>query len=377
MEAGRAINLESPVFVVGRPRSGTTLMSAMLDAHRDIAISPGESRIFNHWQVHYSHLDLNKPRDFDIFWSKFTEPDSGFPIFAVEEESLRRRILESSPRNIKTVLDALMSEYAAQFGKCVCGEKTPMHYRHLPLLTEWYPKARIIFTLRDPRAVSASLMKVEWSGKNIYHQTLEWLYFIRTVEQWSGDPRAFSFRYEDLVKDPEDICRKLCAHLQLEYDPNMVKREGMAHRNQNAWRPDMSVHHNQAIQPISMHSLDKWRGDLTRRQIRIIEEYAGEEMRRYGYSPETAGLRGIEKIGLSAEESVRTVLGYVRSRRQEEALISESPIFIMGRPRSGTTLMASMLDAHPEIAILMAETGMFRRWYWRARALNLDSPEDF
>ncbi|NEQ53441.1 MAG: sulfotransferase, partial [Leptolyngbya sp. SIO3F4] len=63
---------ERPIFIVGMPRSGTTLLTTILSAHPRIAISP-ESHFLAYWVPKYQHLKLENPNEFQQFWQVLSQ----------------------------------------------------------------------------------------------------------------------------------------------------------------------------------------------------------------------------------------------------------------------------------------------------------------
>lgn len=280
---------DRPVFIVGMPRSGTTLIATMLDAHPRIAISAPESHFLDWWLPEYGHLDLSRPEDFDLFWREFTLDDR-WPHYGIERRPTREAILARDRVDHRAFFDTILRQYAARFGKPRRGEKTPAHFWHLDTLFEWFPDARLIFTVRDPRAVVASLVKVPWHHNYYFAHAQTWRECMKILERRASDPRVYPLRYEDLVRDPEGTLRPLCEWLGEDFDPRMIEREGADHRlsHQKDWSFD---HQKNALGSINAESLDKWRKQFTPAEVSVIELLTAEHMRKHGYEAESRDSR--------------------------------------------------------------------------------------
>ncbi len=281
-------SLSQPIFIVGLPRSGTTLLRSMLCAHSRLTVPP-ESHFFNYWLREYGQLDLSNPADFETFWEIFSRSQR-FGYFGLEAEPLRGEILQQSELSLKTVFRCWMDAFATKMGKPRWGEKTPIHYEHLATIFDWFPNAQIIWMLRDPRATSASLMKVGWASNYAYLNAGWWAGCLRSYEEtWAKDKRVQLLRYEDLVATPEETLRSLCAFLNEPYESAMLKERDantMPVNHRSGWA---KAHLQTALAPVNQGSVEKWRSQLSSTQVAMIEKFTRESMVRHGYKPDTSG----------------------------------------------------------------------------------------
>jgi len=312
---------ENPIFIVGVPRSGTTLMRLMLCAHSRICIAP-ETNYLNRWRRFYSHLDVTNPRQFDVFWSDFRKVEI-FPSFDVDPQATLDRIRAAHQHDHRTIFASIAKEYAGRMGKKRWGEKTPKHELYLDVLFEWYPAARVVFMIRDPRAVSASLLSKDWGGTYVNAHAERWRRSSIRAARWEKDDRVHVVQYENLMREPESVLRGICKFLGEEYEGSMIDRphasEYVLYPRQNAKDTTVPV-----VRPINRGGIDRWRSRLSSRQVSVIEFVAGDEMKRRGYDPagEPLGLFGrlrlvFEEIQARAQsfrqEPFREVIG-ARSR---------------------------------------------------------------
>jgi hypothetical protein len=281
---------EQPIFVVGRPRSGTTLMASLLDAHPRISILAIETEIFHMWYGIAKEFDLHQPDDFQRFWSLFVAK-SRFEKLDVTAEQIvpppdRREPLAA----VSYILSRTGQIDAGKLNKVRWGEKTPHHYKYLGLLFEAYPEARVVMMLRDPRAVLASVLKAPWNKEAVEQCARNWNEFVAIMRRWSSDQRIYIVSYENLTKGTEDVLRKLCQWLEEEYTPAMLDRSHLTHRlkTKKNWGLE---HRRKALGPITVESIDKWRSELTEHQLMLTEHICGNLMRELNYETETNGLR--------------------------------------------------------------------------------------
>lgn len=276
----------SPIFIVGCPRSGTTLVRSILAAHSRIIIAP-ESHFLNYWVKQYAHLKLDQTHDFDTFWADFSRSQR-FGYFDLDGPALKAAIqAEAQQRqaaiSFKLIFHGLLDAYAQKMQKPRWGEKTPAHYESLDLLLDWFPDARIIWIIRDPRATVASLMKVDWASRYAHANAYYWRSAAQQYPQWEKDKRVYLLRYEDLVQEPESSVAALCDFIGEAPEAAMIQNrsaKNVPNPHSGGWA---KRHLEQTLKPIEAGMAEKWRSQLSPNQIAAIEEITRPEMERYGY----------------------------------------------------------------------------------------------
>jgi hypothetical protein len=275
---------DKPIFIVGMPRSGTSLLLALLSAHPNIAITP-ETQYFGIWMRMYRHLDVQKPQDFELFWKALS---TGRHFLRLELDA--DRVYERSQNmgcSYRSIFTAILQEYSAARGKSRWGEKSPRHFAYLSTLFEWYPDAQVLFALRDPRACIASSVRAPWGNPSVYSQSIVWNESMDCYEKYKDDPRVLTVRYEDVVRDREPELQRICTFLEEEYTPKLLDHS--THSSFSDYQPSHGMwgvrHKEKYMQPISEEHVEKWKTQLSVGQIEAIESIIGEKMRQYGYSP--------------------------------------------------------------------------------------------
>jgi glycosyltransferase involved in cell wall biosynthesis/GT2 family glycosyltransferase/2-polyprenyl-3-methyl-5-hydroxy-6-metoxy-1,4-benzoquinol methylase len=269
---------ESPIFVVGMPRSGTTLVSAMLNAHPNIAIAP-ETHYFDEWKKRYQDLDIRHKDDFNKFWISFSN-NKYFKDLRIDPATLLKRIMSLPVRDHKQIFSILLKAFAEAAGKPRWGEKTPGHYRYLDCLLSWYPCGKIVYVLRDPRAVVASLLKVPWGQQDMAAHARRWVSSMTCLDQRRNNHRVYTIKYENLVTNTEFELRSLSLFLDEDYAPSMLDyyRTSEILVSEEHWK--MGV-----LQPLNTVSLTKWKTELSEKDVSLIEEITQSEMIRHDYQP--------------------------------------------------------------------------------------------
>lgn len=305
---------QRPILIFGAPRSGTSLLSRLLDAHPRIAI-PFESHLFNQWLPRcpaYGTLEKAENRitlirdiiDFGIVHDWAPRPDP---------EEVLTLVRDPSFAGIAT---AIMAWWAQRQGKPRWGEKTPHHtLLHTEVLAAW-PDALVVFIQRDPRDVTLSWKEARFGGNHVHAFARAWRRYAEACEDVREnlpEEQWITVRYEDLVRDPESVLTTLMRFLGEEFAPEQL---GFHASGQN-WRTD-ARNEARLRKPISADSIGRWREALSAREVRMIEAETGAMLARLGYEPSVPGARlpGVEQLAIRfIEHPVHRALGLLKNPR--------------------------------------------------------------
>jgi hypothetical protein len=297
------------IFVVGVSRSGTTLMRRVLGGHSRIAIAT-ENHYLGHllpWEGARTYFArLGDPRDDAtmrriagfIYSGEFqrssrlreVSPFWGWLTSAVPRTELEARLL-ASDRTERGVFSVLLRTFADHKRKPIMGEKTPAHLAWADTLLAWYPDARIIHMIRDPRAVYVSEVRrrlgapttvpYRWLAgipavlRAFVLLEVVWAWAIaadrhrRLTVRYPG--RYLGVRFEDLVSAPETTLRSVCAFLGVEPEARMLQRTVT------------SKGAMQGMPGFDAGAADRWRASIGRSSSRVIEGMLSGRMRALGY----------------------------------------------------------------------------------------------
>lgn len=193
-----------PIFVVGCPRSGTTLVRLILDSHPRISCGPEthflpdlEGIVGRHW---HRLSRFGMPRE---YWLD----------------------------RIGRFFGDFQNDYARSRGKARWADKSPAYTPHLPFLLEVFPTAQIVHVVRDPRDVVASHHK-RWGAAAALSAVGRWRTYVaaaRAAGAAVGPGRYHEIRYEDLVADPEPALRALLAFLGEQWAPQVLRHDEQPH----------------------------------------------------------------------------------------------------------------------------------------------------
>lgn len=198
---------EVPVFIVGMPRSGTSLLEQMLDRHPEI-VGAGELE-----SIRGIAHQLSQPSNYYLRLDQLTVPQ------LTELASSHLAHLQTLGGDARRVVD-----------------KMPNNFLHLGLISQLFPRARVLHLVRDPLDTCLSCFRQRLSAGLPHTTKLEWLgaYFrsyVRLMEHWEAVLPITIHRvhYADLVREPEATLRSVFTVLGVDFDarclaPHLSKR---------------------------------------------------------------------------------------------------------------------------------------------------------
>ena len=216
----------SPVFVVGLPRSGTTLMAVCLDRHPALDCGP-ETHLFANLATADQGALLD-PRGWPDAATGFvcSLATDGVPVHeaAGVDRPRIRAALAARPPSVAAMLESLTVAQAVDAGKPRWVEKTPRHLAYLPLIRSLWPDAAIIHLVRDPRARAVSMARMPFGSDSQVANLLDGVLRDQaTLAAVDADPRLLRVRLEELVADPARELRRVCDFLGEPWSPAMLE----------------------------------------------------------------------------------------------------------------------------------------------------------
>lgn len=278
-----------PIFIVGAPRSGTTLLQYRLRNHPQISLPTGESHFFMPLHRNQNGFgDLSRLENIHAVLAamyrqsrNFLETDLHGLKFDLDR--LAHELHAEGRQTVRDIIAGLFEKNAQGEGKARWGDKTPYYVLHIPKLLEWFPDAQIVHLIRDGRDVALSLFgrQHDFRVYNAYHAAKYWQPYVERGHELGsrlGQDQYYELRYEDLLAQPEDSMQKLCAFLGEEYSNTLFDVRAV----ENPGKTPL-VH-----QPLKAENAGKWRKEMTAWQIRTFESAAGDTLCRFGYELATS-----------------------------------------------------------------------------------------
>jgi hypothetical protein len=230
------VTIAQRIFVVGFPRSGTTLVQSLLASHPDVT-SFTESHFFSRHFVALAGgalLTRDPSGRVRAFLAENGEPATGSSTwFDRWPRPLRAKpFLPVQTRVVARRLLGILDEIASRRGYAVWLEKTPMHLRAVPLierLSMGIPRTDFVHVIRNGVDAVASLREASRHWEDAYdlkRGAERWNTDVRRSLARAGAPRDHFVVYEALAAEPEATLARLVEALGLTPDEGMLARRG-------------------------------------------------------------------------------------------------------------------------------------------------------
>lgn len=267
------------LFIVGVPRSGTTMLRELLCQHSEIDIPNYEMQLLPTLiQTCGENADFSNEATLDRL------------ITTLRKSNFLYHIADSVPYNLSDVRHSLKGKdwhgvaevlirtfLPSPKPASIIGEKTPSNLMEIERFSRVFPDCRFIHIVRDPRDVCLSMQKA-W-GKNLYRGAVRWLDYLAYYNTVTADPqiaqRCCELRYEDLISEPRSVMEKLCRFLQVEFEESVLSLRHGAERLGEA----------AGAKEIQRGNQNKFARHLTKDQIKLIEAVTWPYLSQYNYQP--------------------------------------------------------------------------------------------
>jgi hypothetical protein len=292
------MNFGDPLFIIGNPRSGTTMLRLMLACHSEVLIPPECGFIiwlkekFSSWQRQDSHL-CEKRSSFieELFASK------KFDTWKLEKNTVEEQIVFHQPATYADLCSVVYASYGLSIEKrfSMWGDKNNFHINHMDCLLELYPNARFLHIVRDGRDVACSYREaMAKNSASPYAPKLktrlsdianEWFANVMRADSFMTkmpSRRAITIRYEDLVRDSSKTIEQICDWLGLQFESEMLyfhlinESKKLEPESTMAWK-------ERTIKPISDETVGRYRLLLTNYELINFGEIAKKALSRFNY----------------------------------------------------------------------------------------------
>jgi hypothetical protein len=211
---------DGPLFVVGLPRSGTSLLYALLNQHPQIALLY-EGDLPALWPLFLTRRSKSQWRERWNFWNG-----------SIERHQIDSSRIPSDVADIRTATEIAYKQYAQKKNASIWGCKTPNQYDSLVRLAALFPSARFLMIRRDPADICRSIIRASkdsahFEHKGLTHRALLGCYRLEVERDrllQRGVP-VHVLQYEDLIRTPEDELKKICCFLGIPFHSSMASLE--------------------------------------------------------------------------------------------------------------------------------------------------------
>jgi hypothetical protein len=250
----RTVGASKVVFVVGAPRSGTTLLQSVLAAHSRLFSIPGETGLF-------SRQNIFGRRHFGLSWDE-------------------NRALFRESRDLVDFFDRAVALLESRNGGQTFVEKTPQHVLRLRFLMRRFPSGRFVHVVRDGRDcyVSARGHPGIPQAGSARRFAEYWRRCIDAGLGLAGHPALISVRYEDFVRSAPRELDRVMRFLELAPEPGQLD-PGRFGGNKRGGREEFRLLRT----PVSDSRVGRWTRELSPEERADFERVARAQLVAFGY----------------------------------------------------------------------------------------------
>lgn len=275
-------------FVVGRARSGTTLLRCIFDAHPQI-VFPLECAFMIHLRSKYGKIQIWDEKHLTAFYNDLlTYPK--FHLWTIDHEKLLSDLLLlKGKQSYSTICKTVYYNFSSLFPKDeirLLGDKNPSYSLYIKPLISLFPEARFIHITRDYRDNIISMIRARFETKIYSSLAYRWKFVNRQIiRQKNRFPeRFYTLRYEDMVSNPGLYLKQICAFLGIDFSPAMLDYREKLDELLAIYPLDLiNLHHKSLLKPINADKLNEWKQVLTPKEIKICDTVMGNFAEENGY----------------------------------------------------------------------------------------------
>lgn len=273
-----------PFFIIGSPRSGNTLLRAILNSHPALSIPP-ELHILPWLYKRYITYNFLPWKDLkSVIIGEFARQPS-FKYWNIDITNVLSKLnsLPKEQRSLEAIMQEVYLHYRDVFHphSTIWGDKTPNNTLHLNQINKIFPRAKYINIIRDGRDVVNSLLKAK-IYTNIADSCDRWILSLQKSKVFKKkipSSRFMEFHYENLVNHPKDETKKICHFLGLEFDEQMLH----FYQNVDKMGDTIRPHHVNLQNPINRESIGKWQKEMKPEDQEMLQHKLRQQLAQYNY----------------------------------------------------------------------------------------------
>lgn len=274
----------NPIFITGIYRSGTTLISRMLNNHPNLNITYDSVHFMRfsfdnynpiHEKSNYLNLINEIKNRLKDRWDLILDHD-----IVINEIEKYEKI------DYSTIYDSIMSTLLLKNSDAQnWGEKTNVCWRKIPDFISMFPKGKTILMIRDPRDILLSYKNMTTEpGLRYLDSVFACLDAFKTAKKFQNNLSKHNFcliKYEDLITNPKNVLEKVCDFLEIKFEPTMLESEKFKDKSGKLWESNSAF--KKKMTGISKDSMNRWKKTISNVELYFVEMILREEILEFSY----------------------------------------------------------------------------------------------
>tara|TARA_B100001989_G_scaffold194919_1_gene143633 strand:+ start:114 stop:1220 length:1107 start_codon:yes stop_codon:yes gene_type:complete len=272
------------VYVSATMRSGSTLVSNILNAHSKVQIIEN---------FHFQRFLYDKGGKLNKKNVQYKLREMGLRLkirynVKINEKKVIREVLKKK-LTYKNIYDELMREQLKINPNIkIVGEDSAMNWRFIKKFCSLYENAKVIHLIRDPRSVFASWKKATYQKKDYWGciiNCIDNMNYAKIYKKQLDKKNYMVVRFEDILKNPEMYAKKFANFLGIKYEPNMTRPKKWENLFRNKFASlGWSSIEKKAVNGFFKNRIDAWKRILTSKEISIIEHFTKKNLMDWKYN---------------------------------------------------------------------------------------------
>ncbi len=279
-------------FIIGRPRTGTTLLRSLMDAHKNVIIPLEGPFMLKFYGKYHKITNWTEEIINEFYNDLMVKNDMGFITmenWKVDKDRLKNDLLSCKGENtFANICKVINGNYPCSERKesQILGDKNPVYSTKLKYILKLYPTAKFIILTRDYRDHIQSMHKVDFGQIISPVLAYRWRKFIRDNQKFmiQNPDNFFWIKYEDLAADPHKHLREITDFLGIPYDEGMLDFYKSKNAVQERGHTEVQEKYHQSLHnPISTKSVGAWKKNLKDIDVRLSDAMVGRYAEKAGY----------------------------------------------------------------------------------------------
>lgn len=281
-------------FIIGNPRSGTTLLRLMLNKHEKMSVPPEAG--FLAW-LYDAYQNFTFKKDKVDHFIEALKNTTKIEHWNLDFDALKNFIESEKPANFPKLMDCIYvyySKYNLSKDVDIYGDKNNFYLHEIDLLAELYQDVKFIHIIRDGRSVAVSykdLKKKSMTSEyapdlpdDIETISKEWtnnIEMINTSFDKLNSDQCHTIRFEDLISKPKESLHDICDFLDIKYDEEMLnyfqttENDGLEPGDFSQWKSKNKL-------PLQEQEIFKYK-KLSQSELSLFENLAKNTLEQYNY----------------------------------------------------------------------------------------------
>lgn len=283
-------------FIVGMGRSGTTMLTNMLNLNPNIIACP-ENEFVMYAYTDFKNKDFNDKKIVNHFINLFEGKFSKIISFWKPGNQLPNLITTLHDKTYANVCKQVYLSYPfaqkdIDLVNCIV-DKNPIYSLYLNELNAIFPNSKYIVLTRDYRDNAISRKKYSDKNTSLYTLGASWNYYYEHIFKSikKNNLNYYLLRYEDLAENPSDTLQKLCHFLNIKYSENMLHFQELAkdikkYVKENLDEKDfqkLNTMHSNLEKTISKDRIEAYKNELTAEEIEILNTICYKHGKEFNY----------------------------------------------------------------------------------------------